>query len=239
MTSLRRECTGRYEHHGAASPQTNQSSLSPVQLVTGQQMNAEMQNETSMETQGVRPEQEQPSSAGSRRRSARLVVFAAALVLVLASLAYGATTRGSGQLQSGPAPDFTLGLFDGGEISLSDLRGQIVVLNFWASWCTPCKEEAPMLESVWQRYAGQGVAVIGVDYKDTEPAARAFLDQFGITYPNGPDTRSRIAGAYGVQGVPETFVITQQGEIAKVFVGSPTEAQLTAVLEDLLARAEE
>ena len=198
-----------------------------------------MQNETSMETQGVRPEQEQPSSADSRRRSARLVVFAAALVLVLASLAYGATTRGSGQLQSGPAPDFTLGLFDGGEISLSDLRGQIVVLNFWASWCTPCKEEAPMLESVWQRYAGQGVSVIGVDYKDTEPAARAFIEEFGITYPNGPDTRSRIAGAYGVQGVPETVVITQQGEIAKVFVGSPTEAQLTAVLEDLLARAEE
>jgi len=96
-----------------------------------------------------------------------------------------------------------------------------------------------MLESVWQRYAGQGVSVIGVDYKDTEPAARAFIEEFGITYPNGPDTHSRIAGAYGVQGVPETFVITQQGEIAKVFVGSPTEAQLTAVLEDLLARAEE
>jgi cytochrome c biogenesis protein CcmG/thiol:disulfide interchange protein DsbE len=114
-----------------------------------------------------------------------------------------------------------------------------VVLNFWASWCTPCKEEAPMLESVWQQYAAQGVFIIGVDYKDTEPAAKAFIDEFGITYPNGPDTRTRIAGSYGVQGVPETFVITPQQEIAELFVGSPTEAELTAVLDGLLAPTDE
>lgn len=198
-----------------------------------------MQTEQQAEAQAVGPEQEQLTPTGSRRRSAQLVVFAAASVLVLASLAYGATTRGPGQLQGGPAPDFTLELFDGGEISLRDLQGQIIVLNFWASWCTPCRDEAPMLESVWQRYRGQGVSVIGVDYKDTEPPARAFIEEFGITYPNGPDPRSRIARAYGVQGVPETFVITQEGEIAKVFVGSPTEGQLTAMVEDLLALAEE
>jgi len=198
-----------------------------------------MHTEQHVEAQTVGPEQEQLTPAGSRRRPAQLVVFAAASVLVLASLAYGATTRGSGQLQAGPAPDFTLELFDGGNISLSDLQGQIVVLNFWASWCPPCREEAPTLESVWQRYSGQGVSVIGVDYKDTEPPARAFIEEFGITYPNGPDPRSRIARAYGVQGVPETFVITQKGEIAKVFVGSPTEGQVTAVLEELLALPEE
>ena len=96
-----------------------------------------------------------------------------------------------------------------------------------------------MLESVWKRYSVQGVSVIGVDYKDTEPPAMAFIGEFGITYPNGPDPRNRIARAYGVQGVPETFVITQEGEIAKVFVGSPTEGQLSAVLEELLALAEE
>ena len=198
-----------------------------------------MQTEKPVEAQTVGPEQEQLAPARPRRRSAQLVVFAAALVLLLASLAYGATTRGSGQLQAGPAPAFTLELFDGGEISLSDLQGQIVVLNFWASWCPPCREEAPTLESMWQRYSGQGVSVIGVNYQDTEPPARAFVKEFGITYPNGPDARSRIARAYGVQGVPETFVITQEGEIAKVFVGSPTEGQVTAVLEELLALAEE
>ena len=198
-----------------------------------------MQTEKPVEAQTVEPEQEQPTPARPRRRSAQLVVFAAALVLLLASLAYGATTRGSGQLQAGPAPGFTLELFEGGEISLSDLQGQIVVLSFWASWCPPCREEAPALESVSQRYRGQGVTFVGVNYQDTEPPARAFIEEFGITYPNGPDPRSRIARAYGVQGVPETFIITQEGEIAKVFVGSPTEGQLTAVLEELLALAEE
>ena len=198
-----------------------------------------MQTEKPVEAQTVEPEQEQPTPARPRRRSAQLVVFAAALVLLLASLAYGATTTGSGQLQAGPAPGFTLELFDGGMLSLSDLQGQIVVLSFWASWCPPCREEAPVLESVWQRYRGQGVTFIGVNYQDTEPPARAFIEEFGITYPNGPDPRSRIARAYGVQGVPETFVITQEGEITEVFVGSPTEGQLTAVLEDLLAFAEQ
>ncbi len=191
------------------------------------------------ELQAGEPERGQSIPATSRKSSAQLVVFSAAVLLVVASLAYGVTTRGPGQLQEGPAPAFTLELFDGGELSLSDLRGQVVVLNFWASWCAPCRAEAPMLELVWQRYRGQGVSVVGVDYQDTEPPARAFIDEFGITYPNGSDPRSRIASAYGVQGVPETFVITQDGEIAKVFVGSPTELQLTTVLESLLAAADQ
>lgn len=178
------------------------------------------------------------TSSRSVRGSASLLVTLAALAVVLASLAYGLISRGAGPLREGPAPDFTLKLFDGGEISLSDLQGQIVVLNFWASWCAPCREEAPMLESVWQRYRGQGVTVIGVDYQDTEAPALAFIEEFGITYPNGPDPRSRIAKSYGVQGVPETFVITHEGEIAEVFIGSPTEAQLATVLEQLVSSSE-
>lgn len=96
-----------------------------------------------------------------------------------------------------------------------------------------------MLEAVWQRYRDQGVTFIGVNYQDTEAPARAFIQEFGITYPNGPDVRSRIAGAFQIQGVPETFVITPEGEIAEVFIGSPTEAQLTDVLERLLASTAE
>ncbi len=181
------------------------------------------------------PAQGRGRSSRSVRGSSRLLVILAALVIVLASLAYGLVSRGAGPLREGPAPDFTLKLFDGAEVSLSDLQGQIVVLNFWASWCPPCREEAPMLESVWQRYRGQGVTVIGVDYQDTEPPAQAFIEEFGITYPNGPDSRGRIAKSYGVQGVPETFVITHEGEIAEVFIGSPTEGQLATVLEQLLS----
>ncbi|NIN67789.1 MAG: redoxin domain-containing protein [Anaerolineae bacterium] len=198
-----------------------------------------MQTKKPAEAEGGRPEQGQLGAERSRRRSARLFVFVAAAAVVLGSLAYGVTSRGPGPLQEGPAPDFTLKLFDGSQLSLSELRGQVVVLNFWASWCPPCRDEAPILESAWQRYGEAGVTVIGVDYQDTEAPALRFIEEFGITYPNGPDPRSRIAKAYGVQGVPETFVITQEGEIAKVFIGSPTEEQLTAVLEDLLTSTQE
>jgi len=173
------------------------------------------------------------------RRSAQSLIFLAALGVVLASLVYGLTAGGPGPVSEGPAPDFTLRLFDGGELSLSELRGQVVVLNFWASWCAPCRDEAPMLEAAWQRYRERGVIVVGVNDKDTEPPARAFIEEFGITYPNGPDPLSRIAGAYRIVGVPETFVISPQGEIAEVFIGSPTEAQLTNALERLLASTEE
>ena len=176
------------------------------------------------------------SQKGSRRIGQPLVVFAA-LAVVFVSLAYGLTAKGPGPLQEGPAPDFTLQLFDGSQLSLSDLRGQVVVLNFWASWCPPCRDEAPILEATWQRYREQGVTIVGVDHQDTEAPALAFIEEFGITYPNGPDPRSRIAKAYGIQGVPETFVITHEGEIAKVFIGSPAEDQLTVVLEELLAEA--
>ncbi len=194
-------------------------------------------NEPVEEDAGVVPEARGRSSR-SVKGSASLFVTVAALAVVLASLAYGLISRGGGPLREGPAPDFTLKLFDGGEVSLADLQGQVVVLNFWASWCPPCREEAPMLEAVWQRYRGQRVTVIGVDYQDTEAPALAFIEEFGITYPNGPDTRSRIAKSYGVQGVPETFVITGEGEIAEVFIGSPTETQLATVLEQLLSSSE-
>jgi cytochrome c biogenesis protein CcmG/thiol:disulfide interchange protein DsbE len=138
-------------------------------------------------------------------------------------------------LGEGLAPDFTLPLFDGGQITLSELRGQVVVINVWASWCLPCRDEASVLENGWQRYRDRDVTFIGIDYMDTEPAARAFMEEFGITYPNGPDLGSRIAEAYNVQGVPETFFVTPQGEIADAHVGPLSEAQLTAILERLLA----
>ncbi|MEO8084773.1 MAG: TlpA disulfide reductase family protein, partial [Ardenticatenales bacterium] len=90
-----------------------------------------------------------------------------------------------------PAPNFTLVTFDGPAIALDDVRGQVVVLNFWASWCAPCAEEADDLEQLWQRFKLRDVRFLGVDYVDTDGPARAYLAEHGVTYPNGPDLGSR------------------------------------------------
>jgi cytochrome c biogenesis protein CcmG/thiol:disulfide interchange protein DsbE len=134
-----------------------------------------------------------------------------------------------------PAPAFSLSLFDGGRLSLEELRGKVVVVNFWASWCYPaCYEEAPVLESGWRAYRDRGVVVVGVDIQDTEEAARRFIRQFGLTFPNGPDPSGKISVDYGVYGVPETFFVDRAGRIRKKHVGAVTEAVFTREVERLL-----
>jgi len=141
------------------------------------------------------------------------------------------------QVQQGPvgvgtkAPEFTLTTFNGDQIDLSDLQGKVVVLNFWASWCKPCEQEARELEQAYQRYKDEGVAFLGVDYVDTEKEALAYLDRFGITYPNGPDLGTRISQAYRIRGVPETYIIGPEGEIAVVKIGPY--ASLEEVVDDV------
>lgn len=119
-----------------------------------------------------------------------------------------------------PAPDFALGLFPeylGGQtsqtVNLSDLRGKGVVLNFWASWCGPCEQEAAELEAAWQKYKDKGVVFVGVDYLDQDPAAKRYLEKFGISYPNGPDLASKVSKRYTIRGVPETFFIDPEGKL--------------------------
>ena len=134
-----------------------------------------------------------------------------------------------------PAPDFSLTLFGTGEtLRLSDLRGQVVVLNFWASWCPPCRQEAPTFERVWQVYKDRGVVFIGVDIGDTDEDAAAFLREFGITYPTGPDPNGEIAIDYGLTGIPETYFITRDGMIAQKAIGIVQEETFYQVLEHLL-----
>ena len=113
----------------------------------------------------------------------------------------------------------------------------MVVVNIWASWCDPCKDEAAVLESTWRAYQASGVVLLGVDYVDTEPPARAFMQQYHITYPNGPDLGSNIYRAFRARGVPETYIIDQSGTIARVFVGPVDETQLTSTIDGLLAKA--
>ena len=134
-----------------------------------------------------------------------------------------------------PAPTFVLRLFDGGALDSKTLRGRVVVVNFWASWCYPaCYEEAPRLQRVWERYKLCGVTVVGVNVQDGEAAAERFIRQFGQTFPNGMDRPGRISIDFGVYGVPETFVIDQSGRIRTKYVGAVPEEGLIDNIQRLL-----
>jgi cytochrome c biogenesis protein CcmG/thiol:disulfide interchange protein DsbE len=154
---------------------------------------------------------------------------------LLALLAWGLVQADSGPRASGPAPDFTLTDFDGRTMTLRSLRGQVVVVNFWASWCPPCREEAAYLEKTWRTYQDRGVVFIGVDWVDTEKEALAYIDEFDITYLNGPDVGTRIATAYRIQGVPETFFIDKAGQLRGVHIGPLYPPELDERIDELLA----
>jgi len=163
-------------------------------------------------------------------------VLAFAFILsLLGLLGWGLRETRAGPVQSGLAPDFTLTSFDGESLTLSELRGQVVVINFWASWCPPCREEAAYLERTWRKYKDQGVVFIGVDYLDTETEALAYIEEFDITYFNGPDLRTKIAQAYKIQGVPETFYVTKNGELRGLKIGALVPPELDQKIETLLA----
>jgi cytochrome c biogenesis protein CcmG/thiol:disulfide interchange protein DsbE len=167
----------------------------------------------------------------------RLAIGLVVIVPILALLAYG-FTRDPREIPSPliarPAAPFTLTLFDGRQLRLDELRGKVVFLNFWASWCVPCRAEARTLEAAWQRYRNRDVVFVGANIQDTEAEAGAFLAEFGVTYPNGIDTGSRIAIEYGVYGIPETFFIDRQGRITYKHIGGLDWQTLTAKLEDAL-----
>jgi cytochrome c biogenesis protein CcmG, thiol:disulfide interchange protein DsbE len=134
------------------------------------------------------------------------------------------------------APAFTMRLFSGGDLELASLHGKPVVLNFWASWCGPCREEAAVLQRLWLEYEVRGVVFLGVDVWDDERAARRFMQEFGVTYPSGQDPRGRIARSYGVTGVPETYLIDREGRLTHRWLGPWSEAALRGALDELVGR---
>ena len=172
--------------------------------------------------------------ATPRRGLSRYVIGVIALGFV-ALLVYGLATAGDKRVEAGQAPDFALTTFDGQPLALDDLKGKVVVVNFWATWCLECEKEASDLEQAWRDYKDKGVQFVGIDYLDQAPLNREYIERYGITYPNGPDLQGRAYQAYGVQGLPETFIIDQNGAVRKVFIGAATRDELAAEIDKVLA----
>ncbi|MEE9248204.1 MAG: redoxin domain-containing protein [Dehalococcoidia bacterium] len=185
-----------------------------------------------------------PQAEGSfwKRRWKVVVPILLSLAGLVAIMAWGMVnsqdlvTSQSGATRPGKqAPDFTLEAFSGEPISLSDYRGSPVIVNFWASWCGPCRLEAPVLERVWRRFKEDGAVFLGINIQDTREHALDYIREFDITYPNGPDDTGFTAIEYGVGGIPVTFFIDKDGMVARRYVGAMKETRLVAWTEELLA----
>lgn len=172
----------------------------------------------------------------SRRFSVGRILVWIGVIALLALLGVGLLRRGDTFVIGEPAPDFTLTTFEGEQIKLSDLKGKVVLINFWASWCKPCEQEAADLEAAWQYYQGRGdVVFLGVAWTDTPTASKAYLEKFGITYPNGPDLGTRISQKYRITGVPETYIIDRDGKLAySLLLPFDSLDQIKAAIDPLL-----
>lgn len=180
-----------------------------------------------------------PDGGTSRggRRWLRLVLMLAPVVAFVGLLVV-ATVRAGGPPQPGDmAPSFEAELLEGGgTLALDDLRGRPVVLNFWASWCAPCEDEAPMLRDAWERF-GDRVAFVGVNIKDARSEALAFDERHRLGYPDVRDEGGAIFADFGLTGQPETFVIDARGEIVEHINGPiPDNATLESMLADLVSQ---
>jgi cytochrome c biogenesis protein CcmG/thiol:disulfide interchange protein DsbE len=162
---------------------------------------------------------EAETTAAVRSRWPAILVWGFVLGLLLV-VGFGLIRTQQGPIGIGDeVPDLTFTTFAGETVPLRDLRGQVVVINFWASWCKPCEQEALELEQAYQMYKDQGVVFLGVDYVDTETEAREYLETFAITYPNGPDLGTRISQAFRIRGVPETYIAGKDGRLVAVKIG--------------------
>lgn len=165
----------------------------------------------------------------------------ASVVPVVALLAFGLTRDATvlpSALVGNEAPEFHLETVEGDTVRLEDLRGKVVVLNFWASWCIPCRTEHSVLLRASRAWPAEEVAVVGVVYQDSRPNARRFMERLGGEWPSGLDPASRTAIDYGVYGVPETFFLSADGRVAKKQVGPVTWELVRSTVDSLLAARE-
>ena len=195
---------------------------------------------------------EEPRNGGRARlpfgrRSFIIVAVAVPVLAFFALLAWASITSGPArgglavndqilelEAKGELAPPFTLSLMGGGEISGEQLIGQVVMVDFWASWCPPCREEAPALGQVYREYRGRGVEFVGINLWDNAGDAEVFLQQQGHEYPNGVDDGGRIAISYGVRGIPEKFFLDPEGRIVRKFSGPVSADKLREILDSLL-----
>ena len=175
------------------------------------------------------------SSEPSSRRGGLWIVGGIAVVglLLLAVFYWGILNPPSVRHGEGEALPIEFTTYDGQEIKLSDYLGMPVVVNFWASWCYPCRDEQAALEAAWRKYQGE-VMFLGVGHLDQEPNALAYLEEFDVTYPSGPDMGGRIYNAYRVGGVPETFFIDANGQVQGFHVGPISARELDRRIQELL-----
>ena len=182
-------------------------------------------------------ERERSTSSRWIRRGA----VAAIVVVILVAAAFGTRFGTDPGVVDSPligrqAPDVTLPYLESeGELSLRELRGEVVVVNFWASWCIPCREEHPALVAAAERYEDDGVRFVGILYQDGRQQAIAFLDELGRGYDHLDDPNSTAAIEFGVFGLPETYVIDREGRIAAKITGATTFDRLTETIDDVLA----
>jgi cytochrome c biogenesis protein CcmG/thiol:disulfide interchange protein DsbE len=175
-----------------------------------------------------------------RSRGFRLLVALAPALAFIGVLWIGLARTGSQTESGSAAPSFELPLLDGsGMLTDQDLQGNPVVINFWASWCIPCREEAPLLERTWRAYRDEGVVFLGVNIKDSESDARCFVEEFDITYPIVRDLDQRLTRDFGVKGLPETFFVDHNWTFIGAISGAKTGDQqgtviLGAISEDEL-----
>jgi len=158
----------------------------------------------------------------SRSRSFRILLALVPALAFIAILWFALARTGSQAVSGNAAPSFELELLDGsGVLTDEKLKGKPVVINFWASWCIPCREEAPLLEKTWRAYKNDGVIFLGVNIKDAESDAKRFVDEFGITYPTVRDLDQSLTKDFGVKGLPETFFVDHRW----TFIGAISGAQ--------------
>jgi len=181
------------------------------------------------------------SVADVPRRPARLprayyVVAATTPILLLAAWALLLLARpaATGPVTIGQqAPEFVLSDLNGAPIRLTDLRGRPVIVNFWASWCGPCVDEFPLLDSAAAVHRGDGLAIIGIVYRDRSEAAREFLARMGATWPAAMDPGDRVATQFGIIGPPDTFFIDRQGVVVGRQIGQLSAADLERGLQQI------
>jgi cytochrome c biogenesis protein CcmG, thiol:disulfide interchange protein DsbE len=162
-------------------------------------------------------------------------------LLVIVAITLNRSQQGNAQ-PGDKLGNFQMTMFKGYElngqtqVNLASLKGKVVMINFWASWCKPCEQEAADLRTAWQYYKDNGqVVFIGMDYVDTEPQARAYLEKFDITYSNGPDLGTAVSQLFRIKGVPETYFIDRTGVLRYAQVGPFTSAdEIKAIIDPLL-----